>query len=118
MKTADAIATATSASWALANPVVSVVIATHNRADYLPELVDALAQQQDAPEVEILIADDGSRDDSWPVLEQIAATTTLALKVLRLPTCGGPSVPRNTAVLASRGRLLAFTDDDCLPSPG
>jgi glycosyltransferase involved in cell wall biosynthesis len=118
MKTADPIATVASASWDTAAPTVSVVIATHDRAAYLPELVDALAKQQGAPEFELVIADDGSSDDSWPVLEQIAATTTLALRALRLPACGGPSVPRNTAVQASRGLVLAFTDDDCLPSPG
>jgi glycosyltransferase involved in cell wall biosynthesis len=37
---------------------------------------------------------------------------------LRLEHTGGPSIPRNTAVAASRASAIAFTDDDCLPSPG
>jgi glycosyltransferase involved in cell wall biosynthesis len=116
MLTCDPIASTTSRGWATTSPAVTVVIATHDRSSYLPELVDALAGQADAPLFEVVIADDGSSDDTWPVLEQIVATTTVAIQALRLPACGGPSVPRNTAVRASRGAVVAFTDDDCLPS--
>jgi glycosyltransferase involved in cell wall biosynthesis len=118
MITSKPVEEVTSAAWDTADAAVSVVIATHNRASYLPELLDALEHQADPPPFEVVIADDDSSDDTWPVLADLAAATPLALRALRLKGCGGPSVPRNTAVHNARGRLIAFTDDDCLPAPG
>jgi glycosyltransferase involved in cell wall biosynthesis len=68
--------------------------------------------------IEVVIADDGSSDDTWPTLERLAATTALPLLALRLDHTGGPSLPRNTAAAEARGTSIAFTDDDCLPDPG
>jgi hypothetical protein len=118
MRTAEPVETVTSASWPAASPVVSVVVATHDRAGFLPELHHALAGQVGAPGFEVVIADDGSRDGTWPTLERLAGTTPLALKAVRLAGCGGAAVPRNTAVANSRGELVAVTDDDCLPTAG
>lgn len=118
MQVASPVATTVSAAWDRAEPAASVVIATHDRAAFLPELFAALAGQVDAPSFELVIADDGSTDTTWQVLESLVAETSMPVKALRLTGCGGPSVPRNTAVQAARGALLAFTDDDCLPTPG
>lgn len=116
--TAQPVATVTSPSWDDAAPEVSVVIATHDRSAFLPELVDALAAQAGSPAYEVLIADDGSSDDTWQVLERLAKASPIPLCAMRLQGCGGPSVPRNTAAAAARAELLAFTDDDCLPTAG
>lgn len=111
----EPIDTVTSDTWRDATPEASIVVATHNRAEYLTELFAALAAQQGAPPFELVVADDGSTDDTWAVLTEFVATTTLPTTALRLRPCGGPSLPRNTAVAHSRGRVLAITDDDCLP---
>src|SRR3954454_21962480 len=117
MQTRAPLATAQSAAWERASPLVSVVVATHNRADFLHELAATLESQDDAPAYEVVFADDGSQDSTWSELEHIVSTTSLPMHALRLPPCGGPSTPRNTAVAASRGDVIAFTDDDCLPAP-
>lgn len=96
---------------------VTVVVATHQRASLLPGLVRALEAQTAAGRLEVVIADDGSTDETWPTLTRLAATTPLPLLALRLPACGGPSVPRNTAIAAARAAAVAMTDDDCLPDP-
>jgi glycosyltransferase involved in cell wall biosynthesis len=106
-----------STAWETADPEVSVIIATHNRADLLDGLFGALAAQADAPSFEVLVVDDGSTDHTWATLTQLVAATDLAATALLVRGCGGPSLPRNTAVARSRGRLLAITDDDCLPDP-
>jgi glycosyltransferase involved in cell wall biosynthesis len=118
MRTAEPIETVTSESWPATSPVVSVVVATHERAGFLTELHHALAGQVGAPAFEVVVADDGSRDGTWATLERLAATTSLALKAVRLAGFGGAAVPRNTAVANSRGDLIAVTDDDCLPTAG
>ena len=115
MKVAEVAARAESATWAEVARDVSVVVATHNRVTFLAGLVEALGAQ--TTPVEVIVADDGSTDGTWPWLETFAATTTLPFLALRLSHTGGPSVPRNTAAAHARGRLLAVTDDDCLPEP-
>ena len=119
MLTAEPIASCRSGSWAAAAPAVSVVVATHDRAAFLPGLMAAIEELQSPPGgLELVIADDGSSDVTWPQLRRQIAATRLPALALRLPPCGGPSVPRNTAAAHARGALLALTDDDCLPEPG
>jgi len=116
VNTATVTARAESASWSTARASVSVVIATHNRVDFLDGLFAALAAQ--TVTVEIVIADDGSNDATWEWLSSYVATTSLPVLALRLEHTGGPSLPRNTAVAHARADVLAVTDDDCLPQPG
>jgi glycosyltransferase involved in cell wall biosynthesis len=104
-----------SPSWGRTDPEVTVAVAVYERPAYLPGLLAALAVQATTATVEVVLADDGSSDDTWPVLCDLVAGTPLPVAALRLAHSGGPSVPRNTAVAYGRGPLLAFTDDDCLP---
>ncbi|MFL6206832.1 MAG: glycosyltransferase [Acidimicrobiales bacterium] len=108
-----------SASWAGAEPKVSVVVATHQRAAYLRELLEVLGDQTVGTSAfEVIVCDDGSTDDTWGVLEQAVADGALRLCALRLPRSGGPSGARNAASAQARADIIAFTDDDCLPTPG
>jgi glycosyltransferase involved in cell wall biosynthesis len=118
MRTAQQLGSVRSGSYDAAAPAVSVVVATHDRAGFLPELLAALEQCEVPGGFEVVIADDGSADGTWDVLREAVEQSALALLALRLQGSGGPSLPRNTAVSHARGDLLAFTDDDCLPSPG
>jgi glycosyltransferase involved in cell wall biosynthesis len=109
-------ATATSASWSAPATLVSVVISTHNRADLLDGLLDALEAQQ-LSDFEVVVADNGSGDDTWDRLVARCERTSLTLIAIRLDPHDGPGIPRNTAVGLTRTELVAFTDDDCLPQP-
>ena len=100
------------------SPEIAVAIATHDRAGFLPELVRMLESQTLAADrFEVVIADDASSDHTWNVLAQIAGRTPLRLRAIRLAANSGPAAARNVAATASRAPLVAFTDDDCLPSP-
>ena len=99
-------------------PAVSVVVSTFNRAHLLPRLVDALAAQDIASPFEVLIVDNGSSDDTASVLEELAAATPIDLRVFHIARNDGPAPARNLAWREARAPLIAFTDDDCVPSPG
>jgi glycosyltransferase involved in cell wall biosynthesis len=95
-------------------PEVSVIVPAFDRAALLPRaLASALAQK--GPSLEVIIADDGSTDDTPAVLSRYAGDPRV--RVLRLPH-GGVSRARNAAVAAARAPLVAFLDSDDEWLPG
>lgn len=107
-----------SCSWGCEpSAALSVVVATRDRAGNLAGLLAALEAQQDG-DLEVTFVDDGSVDETWATLTELAEHSPLRLLALRLASSRGPSVARNTATARTRGGWLAFTDDDCLPTPG
>lgn len=99
-------------------PRVVVVVATHGRAALLPRLLRALEQQQGAPPFEVVVVDDASPDRTWQVLQDLATSSTVRLRVLRLPRNRGPATARNVGWRSSAAPFVAFTDDDCVPAEG
>jgi glycosyltransferase involved in cell wall biosynthesis len=100
-------------------PDVSVVVATHDRAARLGELLASLRAQTLAPgRFEVIVADDGSTDATGALLEREEAWGGLALRSIRRPRAGGPAAARNDGWRAARASLVAFTDDDCVAEPG
>ena len=96
-------------------PLISVVIPTHDRAGDLSACLSALTRidyPRDA--FEVLVVDDGSpaplNDAVAPFLEQ------MHVRLLRTSR-GGPGSARNIGVDAALGEFVAFTADDCTPSP-
>ncbi|HEV8238793.1 MAG TPA: glycosyltransferase [Thermoanaerobaculia bacterium] len=96
-------------------PAISVVIPTYERLDVLPEVLAGLAAQRGAPDFEVVVVDDGSRDATPDFLARYAGP--LALAVLRQEN-RGPAAARNAGVAAARGELVAFLGDDTVPEPG
>ncbi len=68
-------------------------------------------------DVECVVVDDGSTDDTGSVLGRLAATDP-RLVVLRAPTNEGPSAARNRALRAFRGTWVTFLDADDRLLPG
>lgn len=102
----------------MTTPTVSVVVATYQRSRLLPRLLAALEAQQDAPPFEVVVVDNGSTDDTPRQLAALAETSPLELRRFRLDRNRGPAPARNLGVAQARGEFLAFTDDDCVPTPG
>lgn len=100
-------------------PDISVVVATHNRAGRLQALLDGLhAQELPRERFEVIVVDDASADETPDVLSAETAAERLHLRTVRLDTGGGPARARNTGWRMARADRIAFTDDDCVPTPG
>jgi glycosyltransferase involved in cell wall biosynthesis len=98
----------------MSGPRVSVVIPAYNRADLLPRAVDsALAQTVD--DIEVIVVDDGSTDDTLAVLERYDDDR---LCVLEHGTNRGVSAARNTGIESAAGEYVAFLDSDDYWRPG
>ena len=90
-----------------ASPAVSVIIATHNYGRFLAEAIESV-QRQTMDDVEIIVVDDGSTDETTAVL---ASVSDPRLRVRRIPK-SGVSVARNAGLALARGRFVAFLDAD------
>jgi len=91
-------------------PEFSVVIASFNDWRPLHECLRSLAEQSGAPNFEVIVVDDGSRETAP---EFIAAwNKRLSLRVLR-QAHAGISAARNRGVQSSRGEVVVFVDADC-----
>lgn len=98
-------------------PAVSVVVATHERRALLAGLLAAL-DSQTWPDLEIVIVDDGSTDGTWEELQGRAGSSPRTLRIVRQEHPTGPAAARNRGWREAQGRIIVFTDDDCVPTPG
>jgi GT2 family glycosyltransferase len=96
-------------------PEISVVVPTYDRPGRLKALLAALQLQTLEPDrFEVVVVDNGSADGTAAVLEEESHP---GLRVVRRDVNRGPTVARNDGWKAARGSIVAFTDDDCEPSP-
>jgi glycosyltransferase involved in cell wall biosynthesis len=97
------------------NPVLAVVIATHNRASYLEKALDALsAQTLPSHTFEVIVVDNASTDATREVVSgRIRASRNL--RYLPEPRLGA-SVARNAGWQATSAPYIAFLDDDAIPA--
>ena len=96
-----------------AAPQISVVIPTHGRWPLLQRALQAALGQQDV-EVEVVVVDDGSPDETAARLAQI---DDARLRVVHHAVATGVSRARNDGIAAARAPWLAFLDDDDLWAP-
>lgn len=91
-------------------PLVSVYIPTRNRAGLLARAVDSVLGQE-YPNVELIIVDDCSTDDTAAYLKGLA-TRLPRVRCLRSEQQLGACASRNRAIAASTGTFITGLDDD------
>lgn len=89
------------------NPLVSVIIPTYDRGHYL-ELTLRSVVQQTYSNIEVIVVDDGTFGNEN---EEICAKFSKIIYT-KIENSGGPCKPRNTGILKSNGKYIAFLDDD------
>lgn len=92
----------------MADPDVSVVLATYNRAACLPRAIASVLEQQGA-RFELIVIDDASTDGTRAYLGTL---TDPRIRVIRTERNLGPSGARNRGLEAARTDLVAFIDSD------
>ncbi|MDR1424009.1 MAG: glycosyltransferase [Azoarcus sp.] len=97
---------------------VSVVIPVFNRRDMVAEAVDsALAQTSAALELEVIVVDDRSTDDTVATLI-VRYGHDVRVRIMGNTRAKGPAGARNTGILAARFPFVAFLDSDDFYLPG
>ena len=88
-------------------PLVSVILTTHNRVHFLAEAIASVLAQS-YHNWELLVVDHGSTDGTSDYLAILPGRIT----PLYLPQSGRPSIAYNRGLAAARGQLVAFLHDD------
>ena len=97
-----------------AKPLVSILVSNYNYAQYIGESIES-ALNQTYTNIELIICDDGSTDDSVRVIEAYERKDS-RLRLIRQAN-GGQASGFNAAFYASRGEIIALLDSDDLYLP-
>lgn len=96
-------------------PIASVVFTTYNQPAWLEKVLLGFAAQSRLG-FELIVADDGSGDETRAVIERLRPQLPYTLRHLWQPDDGFRKCEAlNTAIAASRSDYLIFTDGDCIP---
>ena len=91
----------------LKDPKVSIIITCYNYGQYLAQAIDS-ALAQTYPNIEVVVVDDGSTDNSLEVAYDYGSK----IKVVNQPHSGSPAVARNTGLANTTGELVVSLDAD------
>src|SRR5579863_3646263 len=100
--------------------LVTVVIPCYNASQYIENALDSVLKQRepDRLDVEIIVVDDASTDDSPAKLAAAALANPGTIRLLRQPRNLGPAAARNLGLRQATGRFICFLDSDDQYAPG
>ena len=92
------------------NPSLSVIIPVFNVEDYLSKCIDSLFKTPGIEDIEIILIDDGSTDNSGKLADRLAEEYS-NIRVFHRNN-EGPSAARNFGIREARGTYVSFVDSD------
>ncbi len=95
------------------SPLVSVVVPTHNRPDFLKRTLQSILQQT-YKNLQIIVVSNGFDSGNKKIVEYLQDSR---IEYYEQENSGGPASPRNHGIRNSTGKYIAFCDDDDLWSP-
>ncbi|MBW4564846.1 MAG: glycosyltransferase [Mojavia pulchra JT2-VF2] len=88
------------------NQLVSIIVNNYNYAQFLPEAVDS-ALNQTYPNIEVIVVDDGSTDNSQEIITSYGSRILPVIK-----QNGGQASALNAGFAVSKGEIIIFLDAD------
>lgn len=95
--------------------LVSVIIASYNRSNYLRQAIASVVAQTYRP-IELIVVDDGSTEPLESVVHEFVTDDALQLVYIRQEN-SGPASARNHGLKVARGEFIGFLDSDDLWFP-
>lgn len=93
------------------NIKVSIVVPVYNSEIFLPRCIDSLVKQT-LKEIEIILINDCSTDDSLSILEEYKQKYPEIIKLIDLKENKGPGGARNEGLRIAKGEYIGFVDSD------
>ena len=94
-------------------PLVSVIVPTHNRPDFLEKTLQSILKQT-YKNLQIIVVSNGFNQKNKEIVENLKDKRILYKEQ---ENSGSPSSPRNHGIRLSKGKYVAFCDDDDLWMP-
>ena len=95
--------------------LISLIVTTYNRPDALEAVALSCFAQSDK-DFEIIIADDGSTDETRDCVAQLKARSPVPMRHIWQPDAGFRlAMARNRAIAAASGQYVVILDGDCVP---
>lgn len=89
----------------------SIIVPMYNSFHLMEHNLRVLEKQK-AAEIELILVDDCSKDDSYSKAMLYAETSSIAVKVIRNQVNSGPGVSRNNGIALATGEYITFVDSD------
>ena len=107
---------ATAVARARRAPLVSVIVPAFNCEKYIGDALASLASQT-VSDIEIIVVDDGSTDDTAIVADEFASRDSRIRVIRREVASGKPACARNDGLRVARGEYIALLDADDIATP-
>lgn len=91
------------------NPLVSIIVPAYNVGRYIEECVRSIINQS-YKQIEIIVVDDGSSDDTPIIIDKLAEQDKRVIPIHQQNA--GVSAARNAGIKVSKGEYLVFVDGD------
>ena len=104
------------ASDSVAQPFVSIVVAARDEQEHIAACLQSLLAQ-DYGAYEIVVVDDGSRDETANIVRHLCGEHR-RLQLVERTGEGSKKAALSLAIARARGEILLMTDADCLVGPG
>ncbi|MFM0138663.1 glycosyltransferase [Caballeronia grimmiae] len=98
-------------------PLISVVLPVYNGQLFLGDTLASISAQQRG-DIEVVIVDDGSSDDSWDIIARWSSAQPFPVRTIRKPTNYGVCAALLDATAVARGRFIAQIGHDDVWLPG
>ena len=98
----------------MSTPKVSIIVPVYNLENYIEQSVRSLLAQF-YQNIEVILIDDGSRDNSLSIIKQLAAEDNRIIYTSQ--SNGGAAKARNTGLALVTGEYITFVDGDDMLSP-
>ena len=95
-------------------PLVSVIITTYKRSEFLTRAINSVLKQT-YKNFEVIIVDDNNKNDEYSKFTQTLLETYInrnEIKIIQHDENKGISAARNTGIKEANGEYIAFLDDD------
>jgi glycosyltransferase involved in cell wall biosynthesis len=93
------------------HPEVSVVMPNYNKGRFIAAAIQSILGQTYS-NLELIIVDDASTDDSVITAEKFVRANGDRLRLIRFPERKGPGAARNAGIRSARGQVICFLDSD------